>query len=43
MKHRIYMLIATMLAGAAVVIVSTGSWLYINQPETPEELLRKPE
>ncbi|GGG20859.1 AgrD family cyclic lactone autoinducer peptide [Paenibacillus abyssi] len=39
MRKKFYTLLATALAGAAVLVVSTASWAYINQPETPKELL----
>ncbi|UVI28600.1 cyclic lactone autoinducer peptide [Paenibacillus spongiae] len=40
MAKRVYSLIATVLASAAILVVSTASWGYIHQPETPEELLK---
>jgi cyclic lactone autoinducer peptide len=32
--------IATVLGAVAVLVVSTASWLYVHQDETPEELLK---
>jgi len=40
MKARFFTLVATALSAVAVLVVSTASWTYINQPETPEELLK---
>jgi len=40
MTKRVYSFIATALAAAAVLVVSTASWAWIHQPETPEELLK---
>ncbi|MCQ6559741.1 cyclic lactone autoinducer peptide [Paenibacillus mendelii] len=40
MVKRVYSIIATVLAAAAVLVVNTASWGYIHQPETPEELLK---
>lgn len=39
MKKGLYFL-ATVLTGMAVVIVSTASFYYVHQEETPEELLK---
>ncbi|MFD0712718.1 cyclic lactone autoinducer peptide [Paenibacillus sp. GCM10027626] len=40
MTKRLYSFIATALAAAAVLVVSTASWGWVHQPETPEELLK---
>jgi len=40
MKKNLYSFLATALVSAAVVVVSTASWAFIHQPETPEELLK---
>jgi len=40
LKKRFYTTIATVLSSIAVLVVSTASWSWINQPETPEELLK---
>ncbi|WP_308635003.1 cyclic lactone autoinducer peptide [Paenibacillus silvisoli] len=40
MKQRILYKLATVMALGAVLIVSTASWAFIHQPETPEELLK---
>ncbi|WP_020617504.1 cyclic lactone autoinducer peptide [Paenibacillus daejeonensis] len=40
MKKRFFTLLATVLSSAAVLVVSTASWTFWNQPETPEELLK---
>ncbi|WP_341282284.1 cyclic lactone autoinducer peptide [Paenibacillus sp. FSL H8-0537] len=39
LKNLVYKL-ATLLDGAAVLSVRTASFLYVNQPETPKELLK---
>ncbi|NBC67841.1 cyclic lactone autoinducer peptide [Paenibacillus sacheonensis] len=33
-------MIATVLCGLATVVVTTASWLYVHQEETPAELLK---
>jgi len=40
MKKRMFTLVATVLGALAVMVVSTASFVYVNQPETPEELLK---
>ncbi|SFE42996.1 cyclic lactone autoinducer peptide [Paenibacillus algorifonticola] len=40
LKKRIAFQLATVLGAAAVLVVTTASFLYVNQPETPEELLK---
>ena len=40
MKKAVLYKIATVLAALAVMIVSTASWVYVHQDETPEELLK---
>ncbi|PZD93150.1 cyclic lactone autoinducer peptide [Paenibacillus sambharensis] len=40
MKKRTFYGLATMLAALAVMVVSTASWVYVHQDETPEELLK---
>jgi cyclic lactone autoinducer peptide len=40
MKKRTFSLLATFLAAAAVLVVSTASWFYVHQEPTPEELLK---
>jgi cyclic lactone autoinducer peptide len=40
MKKVVLYKIATVLAALAVMIVSTASWVYVHQDETPEELLK---
>ncbi|WP_154665952.1 cyclic lactone autoinducer peptide [Paenibacillus pinihumi] len=41
LKKRIFYFIATVLGSMATVVVSTASWVFVHQPETPEELLKK--
>jgi len=41
MKRRIFGLLASALGAVAVMIVSTASWSYIHQDETPSELLKQ--
>jgi len=40
MKKRLMYNIASLLSIAAVAVVSTASFLYVGQPETPQELLK---
>ncbi|GGG09704.1 cyclic lactone autoinducer peptide [Paenibacillus abyssi] len=40
MKKRMLHGVATMLAAMAVLVVSTASWVFVHQGETPEELLK---
>lgn len=40
MKQRVFGLLATILGAFAVMIVSTASWSYFHQDETPRELLK---
>jgi len=40
MKKRLVSIVASLLASIALIAVGTGSVLYVNQPETPEELLK---
>ncbi|MCD9023292.1 cyclic lactone autoinducer peptide [Cohnella silvisoli] len=40
MKRRVAYALATILGSLAVMIVSTASWAYIHQDETPNELLK---
>ncbi|WP_270172131.1 cyclic lactone autoinducer peptide [Paenibacillus sp. SYP-B4298] len=39
-RGRLLYHIATVLGALAVLVVSTASWLYVYQDETPEELLK---
>ncbi|MCC3377160.1 cyclic lactone autoinducer peptide [Cohnella sp. REN36] len=41
MKKAIAKRIATLLGLTAVVLVSTASVFFVNQPKVPQELLRK--
>ena len=41
MKRKIFMLLASALGALAVTIVSTASWAYFHQDETPRELLKR--
>lgn len=40
MKKRAAFLIATVLGAISVIVVSTASWMYVHQDETPSELLK---
>ncbi|MFB9325380.1 cyclic lactone autoinducer peptide [Paenibacillus aurantiacus] len=40
LRRRTLHFLATVLAGIAVLVVNTASWLYVHQPETPDELLK---
>ncbi len=40
MKKKLMYNIATLLSIAALAVVSTASFLYVGQPEAPEELLK---
>jgi len=40
MKKKMFTALSSLLGGLAVLIVSTGSWLYVHQEETPAELLK---
>jgi cyclic lactone autoinducer peptide len=40
MKKRAAYVLATVIGAVAVMIVSTASWMYVHQDETPEELLK---
>ncbi|RKP49840.1 cyclic lactone autoinducer peptide [Cohnella endophytica] len=40
MKKKLFLALSSLLGGLAVVIVSTASWVYIHQEETPAELLK---
>jgi len=40
MKKRAFHLLATVLGSLAVFAVSLGSWVYVHQEETPQELLK---
>ncbi|QTH40035.1 cyclic lactone autoinducer peptide [Cohnella sp. LGH] len=40
MKKKFFLALSTLLGGMAVIIVSTASWYYVHQEETPAELLK---
>lgn len=40
MKRKMFGILASVLGMLAVMIVSTASWSYIHQDETPRELLK---
>ncbi|MCF2943421.1 cyclic lactone autoinducer peptide [Paenibacillus tarimensis] len=40
MKSKVFYRLATILAALAVAVVSSASWMYFHQDETPEELLK---
>ncbi|MFC5528447.1 cyclic lactone autoinducer peptide [Cohnella yongneupensis] len=40
MKKNVFMKISTILGALALLIVSTASWTFVHQDETPAELLK---
>ncbi|RED75390.1 cyclic lactone autoinducer peptide [Cohnella phaseoli] len=40
MKKKLFLTLASLLGGLATIIVSTASWSYVHQEETPAELLK---
>ncbi|MGM0882570.1 MAG: AgrD family cyclic lactone autoinducer peptide [Bacillota bacterium] len=40
MKKKLMYNVASLLSVAAVAVVSTASFLYVHQPETPKDLLK---